>query len=100
LVLAANQVPRFDVDPSCRAAATAAIGVSRSEAVCQQDERTARGKLEREWGQFAPKERTRCMTLSSLGDFASYVELLTCLEMAQSAGNPTGDDQPAGNRKP
>lgn len=100
LVLAANQLPQFDIDPSCRAAATATTGVHRNEEVCKQDERSARGKLEQEWAQFAPEQRKRCMTLSRLGGFPSYVELLTCLEMAKSAGSPIGDDRPAGGSKP
>jgi hypothetical protein len=48
LVLAANQVPQFDIDPSCHAAAMAAITVKRNEIVCKPDERVARGKLEQE----------------------------------------------------
>jgi hypothetical protein len=35
------------------------------------------------------------MTLSRLGGFPSYVELLNRLEMAKSAGSPTDPDQPA-----
>ena len=86
VVLAADRVPDLDIAPSCRAAAAAVIA-NRNEAACQRDENEARGKLEQEWGQFTPAQHTHCVTLSTLGGSPSYVELLTCLEMAKAAAN-------------
>jgi hypothetical protein len=87
LVLASDRVPDLNIDPSCHAAATAATVLNRNEATCKRDEHDARGKLDQEWGQFTPTQRERCVSLSTLGGSASYVELLTCLEMAKAAAN-------------
>ena len=85
LILVADQVPRLNVEPSCQAAAESAGTSGRNAATCLQDENTARGKLEQEWSQFSATERQNCLQLSNLGGSPSYVELLTCLEMAQAA---------------
>jgi hypothetical protein len=87
LVLAADRVPDLNIEPSCHAAATVATVLNRSEDTCKRDEHDARGKLDQEWGQFTPTQRERCVSLSTLGGSASYVELLTCLEMAKAAAN-------------
>jgi hypothetical protein len=85
LVLVADRVPELNIDPSCRAAASAGASLNRTEDTCKRDEHDARGKLDQDWGQFTPGQRTRCVSLSSRGGSASYVELLTCLEMAKAA---------------
>jgi hypothetical protein len=87
LLLAADRVPDLNIEPSCHAAATAATVLNRNEDTCKRDEHDARGKLDQEWGQFTPTQRQRCVSLSSLGGSPSYVELLTCLEMAKAAAN-------------
>ncbi len=85
LLLAADQIPKLDTDASCHAATAASTVINRDEDVCKKDERDARAKLEQQWAQFTPVERARCMSLLKLGGFPSYVELLTCLEMAAAA---------------
>ena len=85
LVLAADQVPKLDTDQSCRAPAAASAVINRNEDVCNRGEHDARGKLDPQWGQFTPAEKARCISLSKLGGFPSYVELLTCLEMDAAA---------------
>jgi hypothetical protein len=85
IVLAANQVPELKIEPSCRAAAEAAVAPNRDADVCKRDELTARGELNDEWSQFTPAQKTRCVSLTGLGGSPSYVELLTCLELAKDA---------------
>ncbi len=87
VVLVADHVPDLDIAPSCHAAAAAVIG-NRNEESCKRDESDARGKLEQEWGQFSAAQQTHCVKLSTLGGPPSYVELLTCLEMAKAASAP------------
>lgn len=88
---AADEVPNFNVGPGCRATATAAVSTNRDESACKADEQTARTKLEQEWGQFDAAQRSHCVRLSALGGSPSYVELLTCLELAKAAADaPTG----------
>ena len=88
LLLVSDPIPQLNVEPSCRAAAgTTAPG--RDENACKRDERDARGKLEQQWGNFSADQRSHCVRLSTLGGSPSYVELLTCLQLAkQSAALP------------
>jgi hypothetical protein len=84
IVLAAERMPELDIGPSCRAAAT--IGVKgRDEEVCKRVEQEARNKLDQDWGKFNATQRAHCLALTTAGGPASYVELLTCLELAKAA---------------
>jgi hypothetical protein len=85
IVLAADAVPKFNVEQSCRRAAEVSVSLGRSTGDCKRDENEARGKLQQDWAQYSPALRTDCVRLSSLGSSPSYVELLTCLEMAKQA---------------
>lgn len=86
LLLTAREVPRLNIEPSCRAASDALIRQgSRNAEVCMQDEQQARVTLKRQWRAFSAGERSRCLQLSNLGGEPSYVELLTCLQMARAA---------------
>jgi len=94
IVLAADPVPKFDIGPSCRSAAVAsAVIATRDAAGCERDESTARDTIEKEWRQFAPSDQARCVRLVTLGGGPSYVELLTCLEMAKQVRELPGGDQ-------
>jgi hypothetical protein len=76
-------IPRLNVDLSCRGESDQN---KKDFQVCLGDEETAREKLAREWGQFTSANRATCTQLASeLSDTQSYVELLTCLEMARDA---------------
>jgi len=77
---AARDLPRFDVAATCRAEQSKPAADS-----CLADENRARERLEKEWGQFRPADRTQCTQVSSMRGFQSYVELVTCLEMARDA---------------
>lgn len=85
IALVADSVPRFDVEHSCRRAAEVSLSLGRSTGDCKHDEDDARGKLQQDWAQYTPAQRDDCMRLSTLGSSPSYVELLTCLEMAKHA---------------
>lgn len=83
--VAADAVPEFDVDQSCRRAAEISASLGRTRGACRRDEGDARGKLEQEWTQYSAAQRTDCVRVSSRGTSPRYVELLTCLEMAKQA---------------
>src|SRR5262245_15649108 len=84
IVMAANSVPKFDVERSCRPAA-AATDLPGRDAGCRRDEQDARSKLTNDWTQYSATDQTRCTGLVTTGGAPSYVELLTCLEMAKQA---------------
>ncbi|MGA9081499.1 MAG: hypothetical protein WB390_03500 [Pseudolabrys sp.] len=85
VVLAADTVPRFDVERNCRPAAAAGILPGRDSSACQRDENDARSKLEQDWTQYTAAQRNQCAGFAGLDRAPSYVELLTCLEIAKQA---------------
>lgn len=79
----ADDVPTYDVRKSCKAD-TQAYPTAGNVDGCLRDEQDARTTLVSQWTQFAPDSRMRCTRM--VGDPAgpqSYVELLTCLQMAR-----------------
>jgi hypothetical protein len=74
-----DTVPTFDIVRECRYEGGSAANVER----CSQDETTALVQLRTEWAQFAGTDQKTCMVATTTGGFASYVELLSCLEMAR-----------------
>jgi hypothetical protein len=93
VVLAADQVPKFDTGPICRSAGATAVMGTRDTAACERDENTARATLEKEWSQFTPSDKARCGRLVTQGGGPSYVDLLTCLELAKQVKELPGGDQ-------
>jgi hypothetical protein len=60
IVLVADSVPKFDVEPTCRAAIRGAEVPERASMDCQQDEQNARSKLEKDWSQYGAAQRNQC----------------------------------------
>ncbi len=89
LILAADKMPEFSMEPTCRAAATTGVRTSgaNDDTACKRSEQDARGKLEQSWGQFSASERGHCVRLATRGGAPSYAELLTCLEMSKQANS-------------
>jgi hypothetical protein len=83
LAVRADEVPTYDVNKSCKVDVQAYQGSGNREG-CLKDEQNAQKMLVSQWTQFAPESRVRCSQM--VGDVAgpqSYVELLTCLQMAK-----------------
>jgi hypothetical protein len=83
-VAAASVVPTFDTRPTC-ADAAAEISVTRTVERCQESEQQARDSLASQWSSFSRADEASCATETQIGGFPSYVQLLTCLEMARDA---------------
>jgi hypothetical protein len=73
-----NTVPTFDIARECRFEAGSMVDFDR----CSRDEAIALRQLQQAWTKFAGADKKTCVGETTIGDFASYVELLTCLEMA------------------
>lgn len=81
----ADEVPTFDVRKSCKADVQAFQG-SGTAAGCMTDEQNAQKLLVSQWAQYAPDSRARCTQMvSDVAGTQSYVELLTCLQMAKDS---------------
>jgi hypothetical protein len=93
-----STVPGFDMARECRFEAGSTVEFDR----CSDDESAALRELETEWAQFAGVDRRQCIAMATIGGFASYVELLTCLEMARDVvsanTNPRNPPANSGSR--
>jgi hypothetical protein len=85
VVAVADRPPVVNFEKTCRAAATGELRMSDQFEVCVADEKRARDQLVQGWASFDAGARTRCARMSTTGEAASYIELLICLEMDQSA---------------
>ena len=78
---ATDRLPAFDVARNCNAE-TAGVAIGTGVESCTKDETDAKNELAKRWSQFGASEKKFCVGESSSGGAQSYVELLTCLEMA------------------
>src|SRR5262247_716970 len=81
----ARRSPSRRPDPPRRLRAPGRRTLIATPRSCTADEEQARDELARRWTEFAPARRTHCTQVSSMSGFQSYVELITCLEMAEQA---------------
>jgi hypothetical protein len=89
---AAQEAPRFDAEPGCRAGLNTGVKPRSDVEVCLRSEHEARDQLARQWGEFAPADKTRCVGKTHMGGPPSYIEVLTCLELARDARKLPKDD--------
>jgi hypothetical protein len=82
-VAVSDTLPKFDIVKECLFESESGVEYDR----CRQDEATALKQLMANWPQFVVANRSACTAVTTIGGFASYVELLTCLEMAHDADN-------------
>lgn len=76
----AADVPTLDVGRTCRPLGgdkSLQINVDR----CFKGEQEAREQLARQWADFPAADRALCTQTATMGGTASYVELITCLEL-------------------
>jgi hypothetical protein len=80
----ADDVPKLDIGPLCRAEAKAAAGFSQN---CVADQNKAREELVRTWDQYPAASRATCLdVVNSVPGLQSYIELLTCLQIKKDVG--------------
>jgi hypothetical protein len=90
--LALEAVPDFDPRPGCVAGAGSGTAERGNLDSCLRSEQEARDKLASQWSSFVAADRTRCAGRTHMGGPPSYVEVLTCLELAQAARKLPKDD--------
>jgi hypothetical protein len=104
----ADGPPNLDVSTSCNAAARGAIVVGRDKEACLGDERTAQDTLKQNWSKYNGADKTQCIGNVKTGGPASYVELLSCLEImrdskairqSEADAKPDQASRPAGHRR-
>jgi hypothetical protein len=96
----ADSPPKLDVSASCNAAARGAISAGRDKESCLADERTAEQTLTQSWSKYSAPDKTQCIGNVKTGGPASYVELLSCLEVMRDAKEIRATDQLAPSERP
>jgi hypothetical protein len=99
-LLVADGVPALNVEAGCRAAAKMGDSLSLDTSLrqCLADESSARDQLDREWTQFPPALRQRCVATTETGGNPSYVEVLVCLQMGRDAAQMDKPTDRGGSR--
>ena len=82
-VAVSGGVTSFNVEPSCKGGLDSP-GLNERYSRCIQQEGEARSKLQATWTQYPAGDRASCGGTARIGT-PSYVELLTCLELARDA---------------
>jgi len=82
-VAVADEVPTYDVRKSCKVDLQS-YSTAQTNSGCLADEQSARATRVSQWTQFTPESRSRCSQMvGSVAGPQSYVELLTCLQIAK-----------------
>ena len=84
-----DRVPIIDVEETCKATAATdkamALDLSQSVQNCMRDENAAREQLAAVWSTYSTSVRDSCWQEATDVGTGSYVDLLTCLQMADPA---------------
>jgi hypothetical protein len=73
------------VGPSCEAAGRGAVLLGRNKEACLADENQALNTLKQNRSKYVASDKTLCIGMESTGGPASYVELLSCIEVNRDA---------------
>jgi hypothetical protein len=92
VVALAGELPRLDVEASCRAAQPLNGQDRDPYQGCMRDEMEARTQLEQQWASFNDQYRDTCIQETNVEGSPSYVDVLTCLQMYAGMSPP---NQPA-----
>jgi hypothetical protein len=76
----ASTVPSYDIEKGCKAESVLSQENSAYSG-CVNDERAAKEKLTKEWGNHSAADRQDCVAGQSYDLSKSYVELMTCFQM-------------------
>src|ERR1700730_11708189 len=89
VITVADGVPKYDIARGCRLDNTQAfdLNTGQNETVkkCVADEQGAMAVLTTQWSQFRETDRRQCIEEADIGGPPSYVDLLTCLQLAKDA---------------
>jgi hypothetical protein len=90
---AADGVPKFDVAKNCKAEVTEGSGIGETIDSCTRDEEQARQQLIAQWDRFSREDKLACIRETAIDGSPSYVELQTCVELANDTKALRKDDQ-------
>ena len=79
--------PNLQVGASCEAAGRYGSVLGRNKEACLADETAAQDTLKQNWSKYAASDKSDCLGMVTTGGPASYVELLSCVEILRDARN-------------
>ncbi|WP_298956758.1 hypothetical protein [uncultured Methylobacterium sp.] len=85
VLAAADGPPKLDIEGTCNSSGRTSVSQDASGDGCLRSERAAGDELRKRWGEFSPAAKRQCSGQSQAGGFPSYVETLTCLELASGS---------------
>jgi hypothetical protein len=91
-IAVSDSVPQFDIVRECRFEGGSTAIFNH----CSQDEAAALSELKTKWATFSSVDQKTCTAAATIDGFASYVDLLICLELARDA--VSASDSPANPR--
>jgi len=86
-VVASEAVPKFDIVRECRFEG----GSTRVFDRCSDNEANALQKLQNTWVQFSDADKKTCIASATIGNLASYFDLLICLELSRDVKTESND---------
>jgi hypothetical protein len=89
--------PTLQVGPSCEAAGRGGVVLGRNKEACLADETDAQNTLKLNWPKYPATDKTICSGMTTSGGPASYVELVTCLEVLRDARSIEATDPLGGD---
>jgi hypothetical protein len=84
-----DSVPQFDIVRECRFEG----GSTAIFEHCSQDEAAALSELKTKWAEFRSTDQNTCTAAATIDGYASYVDLLICLELARDAESASDNPQ-------
>jgi hypothetical protein len=83
-----DRIPKLDVEATCKASVEAdkatGLALPQSFDTCMSDENSALQQLRPIWSSYSASIQASCQGEAVAGGNASYVDLLTCLQMYDS----------------
>jgi hypothetical protein len=78
-----QELPRLDIEATCKAAQPLIPQDRNPYESCMRDETSAERQLQGIWSSTAAGQRDTCAQEAQIGGTPSYVDMLTCLQVAQ-----------------
>jgi hypothetical protein len=78
-----EKLPSYDIEKTCRRAQEQESVTPGLYDACVRDQSSARDQAAQVWARAKPAARAQCGTKNSASAYNGYVDLLTCLQLAE-----------------
>jgi hypothetical protein len=103
VIAVSDQVPKLRVEETCKGSVEAdkAMGLALPQTYekCMDDENQARQQLIPIWSKYSETIQTSCTSEATAAGNASYVDLISCLQMYDGTSSASGTNLRGASRK-